>query len=371
MLVVSRGAVRWRAGCVRRLATGAAQHVVDVQHDGPVEKRGFGQKSEAEKKETTLKELQHRAKPVVSVERESQLKDVVHAMANQSAATVFVQDSGMVVGAIRETDVVRHAAETAGDFGVSVQDVMATDISYASLSSTLLETLFLLDEKKQDHMPILQSSVDEDRGAQVQVSQVRMPDVTSIISAKQVIGQFYLENVGPHHDLEDEVRLKREHEAQVHYNLPCVKGIIKAKKERSKADGKLGMIVLNTLVEDEITVAETIQQMSKFKKGSVAVMEMCRDVPVLVGIATERDIIRRAFAAGVDIEQTLVADIMTDSNLATVTTKDSLLACAHKMIEMNVRHLPVVSTKGEHVLAMISASDVIAYLVASFKESKI
>ncbi|GBG32200.1 CBS domain-containing protein CBSX3, mitochondrial [Hondaea fermentalgiana] len=322
--------------------------------------------AEAAPQTVTLMDILDKSKPVVSVDKGMSVRDAVGAMASNKASTIFVQDDGFVCGVIRETDIVTHAGETQGDLSTRVSDIMRPEISFASVSNTIRESLQLLNASKQDHLPILQRRDANASDDDVKVADVRMLDVTSIISAKQIIGQFYFDAVGPHAELDEKQRLNLEQEAQTLYKLPSVKSIIKAKKERSEAKGELGTMVLNTLVEDEISVAETIRQMIKYNKGSVAVMDICRDVPVLVGLATEQDIVRRVLAEGRDAEETLVADIMTRSNLATVSSKETLLACAYKMIQMNVRHLPVVSPKGEHVLAMVSSGDVVAYLCESF-----
>mmetsp|Transcript_1056 Transcript_1056/g.2568 ORF Transcript_1056/g.2568 Transcript_1056/m.2568 type:complete len:362 (-) Transcript_1056:72-1157(-) len=317
----------------------------------------------------TLMDMLDKSKPVVSVDKNMTVRDAVQAMAANAASTIFVEDNGFVCGVIKENDVVTLAGETDGDLSSRVSDLMSSSISFANTSNTIRESLQLLNSSKQDHLPILQRPAEADSNllTDVKVSDIRLLDVTSIISAKQIIGQFYYDVVGPHADLEEDQRINLENEAQSLYKLPSVKSIMKAKKTRSEALGELGTMVLNTLVEDEISVRETIQQMIKYQKGSVAVMDICRDVPVLVGLATEQDIVRRVLAKDLNPAETLVADIMTRSNLVTVSSKETLLSCAYKMIQLDVRHLPVVSPKGEHVLAMVSSGDVVAYLCESLE----
>lgn len=312
----------------------------------------------------TLAELLEKSKPVVSVSASATAQDVVIAMTERAASTVFVEDAGVVVGVVKEKHIVDHADHTGGDFSQRASDFMGTDVSYASLSSTIRESLHLLNLSKQDHLPILQR---QQADGLVRVEDVRVLDVTAIISAKHIIGHMYLEAVGPVAGVSEEERAQREAEAQQLLQLPTVKSIMKSRKAAAAAAGS-GMenIVLNTLVHDDISVADTAKMMAKYDRGSVAVMDVCRDVPMLVGLATEQDLVRRAYSQQLDVHTTPISAIMTSENLSTVCSRDTLLTCAYRMTEKSVRHLPVVSNKGEHILAMISAGDVVEYLSKSF-----
>jgi CBS domain-containing protein len=76
----------------------------------------------------------------------------------------------------------------------------------------------------------------------------------------------------------------------------------------------------------------------------------------LVGIFTERDILRRVVAAGRDSDATRVADAMTPDP-RTVSAETSLVKAFALMVEGNFRHLPVVEGDGR-VIAMLSIRDI-------------
>ncbi|MEB3851837.1 MAG: CBS domain-containing protein [Desulfurococcales archaeon] len=88
--------------------------------------------------------------------------------------------------------------------------------------------------------------------------------------------------------------------------------------------------------------------------GSVLVVEGGR----LVGIITERDVIR-LLAAGRPLTEKL-GDVMTRDPV-TVKPDTPLIVALARMVEYNIRHLPVVDEKGRPV-GVLSVRDVIRNL---------
>jgi CBS domain-containing protein len=79
-----------------------------------------------------------------------------------------------------------------------------------------------------------------------------------------------------------------------------------------------------------------------------------------VGIVTERDVVR-FLAQEVDLKTPL--ESVARKNLITASPEDSVVSAAVKMIENNIRHLPVV--EGERLIGVISIRDVLRALVAT------
>ena len=102
------------------------------------------------------------------------------------------------------------------------------------------------------------------------------------------------------------------------------------------------------------TVQLAIQRMMEEGIGAVTVCEG----PRLVGIFTERDVLRLA-AEGPDFSNVKVGDVMT-RNVVTVSPDVGVLAAAQLMRERRVRHLPVV--EGENVLGIVGIRDVLTVL---------
>jgi CBS domain-containing protein len=102
------------------------------------------------------------------------------------------------------------------------------------------------------------------------------------------------------------------------------------------------------------SVRAASRRMAAAGVGSVAVC----DGPRLLGILTERDVLRLA-GDGADLDRVQVEEAMT-RQVVTISPDADLLAAARLMGERQIRHLPVV--EGENVLGMVGIRDVLAAL---------
>jgi CBS domain-containing protein len=104
-------------------------------------------------------------------------------------------------------------------------------------------------------------------------------------------------------------------------------------------------------VDPDDRLADVARRMRHDRVGAVAVMSSGR----LVGIITERDLMR-AVADGVDPERALASERMT-SDPWTIDHDELATRAAERMIELGVRHLPVV--EDGVVLGVISTRDLL------------
>jgi CBS domain-containing protein len=110
-------------------------------------------------------------------------------------------------------------------------------------------------------------------------------------------------------------------------------------------------------VRPDETVQVAIARMLEDNVGSVAVCEGAR----LVGIFTERDVLRLAGAGqGPQFGELKVGHVMT-TRVVTVAPDDDVLAVARLMRERKIRHLPVI--QGENLLGIVGIRDVVGTLV--------
>jgi CBS domain-containing protein len=100
---------------------------------------------------------------------------------------------------------------------------------------------------------------------------------------------------------------------------------------------------------------EAVKKMLAANVGSIAICEG----PKLVGIFTERDVLRLA-GEGTDLDATLVSDVMT-ANPVTIPAEGDILAAARVMSDRRIRHLPVM--QGENILGVVGIRDVLGALV--------
>src|SRR4051794_13210253 len=109
-------------------------------------------------------------------------------------------------------------------------------------------------------------------------------------------------------------------------------------------------------VKPDESVQVAIGRMLEENVGSVAVCEESR----LVGMFTERDVLRLAGQDGGGFVDTKVGDVMSRT-LVTAAPDDDVLAAAQMMGERRIRHLPVV--QDGNVLGLIGIRDVLRVLV--------
>jgi CBS domain-containing protein len=112
------------------------------------------------------------------------------------------------------------------------------------------------------------------------------------------------------------------------------------------------------------TVLEATQLMNQHSIGALVV----RDQDRLVGIFTERDVLRRVVAESRAPAAVRVEEVMT-TEVACCTPETSLDEVRGVMKRQRVRHLPVLAEDGQ-LLGLISIGDLNAYQ-ASDQESTI
>jgi CBS domain-containing protein len=100
------------------------------------------------------------------------------------------------------------------------------------------------------------------------------------------------------------------------------------------------------------TVLETVRAMVERNIGAVPVLHNGQ----LVGIFSERDLMKRVVAEGRDPRSTSLAEVMTDDPL-TISLNEELGNCMSVMRRNNFRHLPVCH-EGK-LVAMVSLRDIL------------
>jgi CBS domain-containing protein len=100
------------------------------------------------------------------------------------------------------------------------------------------------------------------------------------------------------------------------------------------------------------SVREVAQYMSDRRIGAVVVLEGQR----VAGIVSERDIMSKVVAKGLDPAGTKVTAVMSRELLVS-SPEDTYEDAARKMRQAGIRHLPVV--EGDRLLGMVSQRDLL------------
>ncbi|MDD5435116.1 MAG: CBS domain-containing protein [Nitrospira sp.] len=107
-------------------------------------------------------------------------------------------------------------------------------------------------------------------------------------------------------------------------------------------------------VEKQSTVSEVASLMTSKNVGSILVID--KENNEYIGIITERDIVRKVVAKGVDANSYLVKGVMS-SPLVTIESSKTIFEAGDLMDQKKVRHLGV--TEGGDLVGVVSIRDLI------------
>jgi len=131
------------------------------------------------------------------------------------------------------------------------------------------------------------------------------------------------------------------------------------------------MALIENLMKTELVIArpkETIRQVSSLMDqngvGAVLVVEGEGGDATLRGLFSERDLLHRVVAAGLDPDSTSVDSVMTKEPI-TVEPGTHIRKCAELIREQGFRHLPVV--QGGTPVGILSARDFQQYVVVELE----
>ena len=116
-------------------------------------------------------------------------------------------------------------------------------------------------------------------------------------------------------------------------------------------------------VDPDTSVREAIEKMEDISAGTVVVMEG----GAVVGMVSERDVIRKVVLQDQKIDKVKVRELMS-TDLTTITPETSLDDCMQLITEKRIRHLPVLCNGS--LCGIVSIGDVVKYLIVE-KDFKI
>lgn len=112
----------------------------------------------------------------------------------------------------------------------------------------------------------------------------------------------------------------------------------------------------------DTTVRAAAVAMAGQSVGSIMIVD---ETGRLIGLFTERDLLNRVVARGLDPETTLLASVMTDK-LQTATPDKPLGHALHLMFEGGFRHVPVV--EDGRPVGMVSARNALGLEIHQFEK---
>jgi CBS domain-containing protein len=110
-------------------------------------------------------------------------------------------------------------------------------------------------------------------------------------------------------------------------------------------------------VTPSLPVREAVAEMAQQAVGTALVTENGN----VLGIVSERDVIRKVLLENKDISSVTAQDIMS-TDLSVVAAETSIEDCMKQMTEKRIRHLPVMC--GQKLCGIVSIGDVVKFLAA-------
>lgn len=104
------------------------------------------------------------------------------------------------------------------------------------------------------------------------------------------------------------------------------------------------------------SVHDVVVRMSERNYGSTVIVD---EDNVVIGIFTERDLLRRVVAKGKDPKAVAVSDVMTD-DVKLASSNDEVIGWLRQMSNERFRHLPIVNEEGK-VEQIVSQGDFVSY----------
>jgi len=115
----------------------------------------------------------------------------------------------------------------------------------------------------------------------------------------------------------------------------------------------------------DATVAELVELLGEHNIGAVVVVS---DDDQVVGIVSERDVVRRLAEVGAAVLEQSVADLMS-TELVSSGPNDPVDDVAAQMTERRIRHLPVLS--GGELVGIVTIGDVVAARITDLERTRV
>lgn len=246
---------------------------------------------------------------LTSVPVSTPVLEVLQLMAGEDVGRVIVTDNAVPVGIFTEKDVLRRVVTGGVDpKKTNIKEVMTSPIRAVPEETRIVDAFARMYKGKYRHLLV--------RG--------RRGRIVGIVSMRRI--------------LKIAVELGQG-------------------KDETQTLGAIATAAV-TSVESSVTIQETVKLMAEKSLSAVIVTEAGSPA----GIFTERDVLKRVAAQGIDLAETAIKQVMTAPPIimpSTTLVGDALA----EMYRRDVRNLPVSGTGGE-IVGLVSMPDILQYAQA-------
>jgi CBS domain-containing protein len=111
-------------------------------------------------------------------------------------------------------------------------------------------------------------------------------------------------------------------------------------------------------VAESATLKECAELLEARRVGAMVILNAAGG---LIGVISERDIVRNIAKSGASALQSTVGDVMTRA-VVTARPRDTVASAMERMTDRRIRHLPVL--EGGRMLGVVSIGDLVKWRIA-------
>jgi len=116
-------------------------------------------------------------------------------------------------------------------------------------------------------------------------------------------------------------------------------------------------------VDQNVSVRDAAKAMAQSNVGCTAVM----NEGLLVGLFTERDVLKRVLLQYLDVDEVLVGDVMT-REIITIDGETDIRLARNLMKDRHIRHLPVIEEATGTLIGVLSIRDLVLEEIAEVQK---
>ncbi|KAG2530486.1 hypothetical protein JM18_002100 [Phytophthora kernoviae] len=303
--------------------------------------------------------------------------EAVALMAERNIGSLIVtEEKEGIVGIVTERDVVKKISpRTVMSEEKLVHDVMSSHIMCIHPNTTVIDALATMTKENIRHLAV----VNGDMTSAVKRGSVQEEDMRCVLSITDIVRAYAEFEAAKNPVVSSEPVTEEAPSAEAKKSeedkdvktadaaaeptktetteataapIVTAASLLKKKHKRIK-------LILNTRPEDNVTVAQAVEEMANRDFGAVLVVDKEQRV---LGIFTERDYIRKVLFEHKDPMQLLVTDVMSSVG-SVLQIEDPLEKCWDLAATSNCRHFPVIGVmrkdREKELAGILSIKDIV------------
>ncbi|KAJ0409800.1 hypothetical protein ATCC90586_005367 [Pythium insidiosum] len=315
-----------------------------------------------------------------SIPAKHTIQDAVDMMVESNMGSLIVtEENEGIVGIVTERDVLKKTSPRTIDADQlkAVRDIMSSQIMCIPPSTTVIDALATMTKENIRHLAVINGEISN----AVKKGSVPEEAMRCVLSIKDIVKAYSKFEAQKKSAQQQQQQQQTEVAEKTPEAEPAAAPPASADSVNSEAPAdtkpepeatpvvtaatllkkkhKKVKLILNTRVEDNITVADAVEAMARHDFGSVLVVDKEQRV---LGIFTERDYLTKVLYPKEDPTRTKMVDVCT-KKLSCLQIEDTLEDCWDHAAANSFRHYPVIGTmrkdREKELAGILSIKDIV------------